>query len=153
MQDGQPVPLRLASCPTCPQCLAPLCTWSPPMTMPRIEMTKKDGARLDKAIRAFRAGGQTLGDLTKAVAKIFGPERADEIATTEVTRACAEEVRTTAEEAKAKGWRMLEIWQTNNDADVCEKCAPLNGTQRGEDWEEYPPLHSNCRCRVGLEMV
>ena len=66
------------------------------MTMPRIEMTKKDGARLDKAIRAFRAGGQTLGDLTKAVARVFGPEMADEIATTELTRACAEEVRATA---------------------------------------------------------
>ena len=48
---------------------------------------------------------------------------------------------------------MLEIWHTNNDELVCDKCAPLNGTQRGEDWEEYPPLHPSCRCDVVLEMA
>ncbi len=115
-------------------------------------MTKKNEARLDKALRAFMAGGQTMGDLTKAVADIFGPERAGEIAVTELTRAYAERTRTEVEEIRASGLEVPEIWHTVNDELVCEACAPLNGTQKGEDWEDYPPLHPNCRCSVDTEL-
>jgi len=107
--------------------------------------------QLGEALETFTIGGQTMGELREIVAGIFTPERAQTIAVTELTRAYAMATQIDAEELKAAGLDVREIWQTNNDDLVCDECGPLNGTQRGEDWEDYPPLHPNCRCDVGLE--
>jgi len=97
--------------------------------------------------------GMTLGELNEAIGFIFTPERANTIAVTELTRAYGEGVKAAAEELNSQGAPMLEIWHTNNDELVCDECGPLDNTQRGEDWESYPPLHPNCRCDVVLEMA
>jgi len=122
------------------------------MTVPKMPMTKRDEVRLDKAIRAFFSGGQTMGDLTKAVADIFGPEKAQEIAVTETTRAYSEAGRAAADRLRDEGFEILEIWNTTNDELVCELC-DLNGVKRGEGWTDYPPVHPGCRCSVGTEIA
>lgn len=106
---------------------------------------------LGQALLTFTQGGQTMGELREVIAGIFTPERAQAIAVTELTRAYATATQIDAEELKAAGLDVREIWHTDNDDLVCDECGPLNGTQRGEDWEDYPPLHPNCRCSVDVE--
>jgi len=115
-----------------------------------INRTSRD--MLAEALEQFVTTPETMGELREAVGHIFTPERANRIAVTEVTRAYSEGTKTAVEELKQVGLDMREIWHTDNDELVCEDCAPLNGTQRGEDWEDYPPLHPNCRCSVDVEM-
>ena len=44
-------------------------------------------------------------------------------------------------------------WRTNGK-NTCKECAKLNGkTQLVGDWEVFPPLHPNCRCRVEVTKV
>ena len=117
-----------------------------------INQTTRD--RLAEALEQYvDRTGMTLGELNEAIGFIFTPERANTIAVTELTRAYGEGVKAAAEELNSQGVPMLEVWMTNNDAEVCEECEERNETHRGEDWEDYPPLHPNCRCDVGLEMA
>ena len=44
-------------------------------------------------------------------------------------------------------------WRTNGK-NTCKECAKRNGkTQLIEDWEVFPPLHPNCRCRLEVTKV
>lgn len=87
-------------------------------------------SELGTAVSAWILNGGTLPDLIATLEPIFGPVRAELIASTEVTRAYAE--------ASIIAWRnsgVVErmVWQTANDEIVCPVCAPLGGLQYGDD--------------------
>lgn len=95
----------------------------------------------------------TMGDLRERVATIFSPDRAQRIAVTETTRAYAEGGRIAADEVRASGLEIKDIFETENDGLVCEICGPLDGQDITQDPHLAPPLHPNCRCRVRHEVA
>jgi SPP1 gp7 family putative phage head morphogenesis protein len=107
---------------------------------------------LQDALAQFVEEGWTMGRLNEEVAKIFGPERANRIAVTELTRAYTEGKRATVDELRAAGLEVVEIWHTVNDELVCEICGPRNGKRLGDGWDrsDGPPAHPNCRCSIDI---
>ena len=109
--------------------------------------------RLQNEIAAFIENGENMGQLRARLEPLFGPERADLIASTEVTRAYAEGNMTAWRES---GIIQRREWRTNNDEIVaeCPICFPMNGVQAGMDEPfEHPtrgaieiPGHPRCRC-------
>ena len=74
------------------------------------------------------------------------------IATNEAVRAFEEERRELAEayarETEARGTKR---WDAANDANTCDDCSSLGGTEidlTDEFPDGDPPLHPNCRCSV-----
>ena len=110
---------------------------------------------LTVVLKDWQHSGGTMGDLTAAVADIFGEARAQRIAVTEVTRAYVEGSRIAADEVIEQGIKMIEIWHTDNDDLVCELCGPLDGEPVGIAWDRGmgPPLHPNCRCWTTFEVA
>ena len=111
--------------------------------------------RLAAALQIFISTPEPREDLIGRVAGIFGPERAEVIAVTETTRAYAQGGRMAADELRAAGFEILDIWRTANDelSRDCELCGPLEGKVRGDGWTEDPPAHPNCRCGVAHEIA
>ena len=109
-----------------------------------------------QAIQNWIESGAALPELTKALEPIYGPKRAELIATTEITRIFAE--------ANRRLWKELGVvregrWNTAMDERVCPICAPLNGKTvrlEGGQWRvkirgkwadvKQPPAHPRCRC-------
>lgn len=110
---------------------------------------------LQRAVQRYYERGQTIGELREAIAKIFGPSRAQAIAVTEVTRAAAQGEFLIAEDIRNQGVDMIAVWRTNADEIVCPICGPLEGKRR-EEWpfmvSDGPPAHVNCRCWVNHEL-
>ena len=125
------------------------------------ELVKKidEGTRRDvgNAVGDFYSEGQTMGELTDRLGRIYSPQRAERIAITEVTRAAAEGERGIAKELAKDGVIMVEVWQTRNDLVVCAICEPRNGMEEGTTWTrgsgtyKEPPAHPNCRCNIRLD--
>jgi hypothetical protein len=111
----------------------------------------KEEKRLAALVRDFVAtGSMTMRQLTKSVAEIFGPERAGEIAATEVTRAYAIKSKSEVDELRAVGLKLIDVWHTANDEEVCAECRQREGNAPGDGiLVEYPPAHPGCRCWVG----
>jgi SPP1 gp7 family putative phage head morphogenesis protein len=112
-----------------------------------IEQTTQ--ARLQREISNWIENGETLPDLQRRLAPMFGETRAELIAATEVTRAFAE--------GNQAAWRESGVvqrhrWNTANDELVCLICGPLNGevTEIGKPFPNTniiaPPAHPRCRC-------
>lgn len=112
-------------------------------------------SQLAMYVQAYYTEGWTMGELIEAIGTVFGPDRAQRIAVTEVTRAYTEASRVAADQAAALGLPMVEMWETEKDDLVCEICAPRNGKVLGDGWtrEDGPPAHPNCRCRVVFEVA
>ena len=105
-------------------------------------------SRLQNEIAGFIENGENMGQLTARLEPLFGPERADLIASTEVTRAFAEGNMTAWRES---GIIQRREWRTSNDEIVCLICGPLNGKITGLDEPfpggvDSPPAHPRCRC-------
>lgn len=91
-----------------------------------------------------------LPRLIEALTSVFGPERAELIAPTEVTR-----VLQASRQAIADGSDNLQVaeWQTAADEAVCEICGPMHMQQRDKNATQYPngqtppPAHPRCRCQ------
>ena len=115
--------------------------------------------QIKMAIAEWVRNGQPLAALVNVLeATALSRERAELIATTEVTRAYAEGARLTW----AQGGVIQSMrWQTANDDDVCPICRPLNQqvvavvggsfAAVDEDGNEIgrvpqPPAHPRCRC-------
>ena len=88
------------------------------------------------AVANFYEQGQTMGELGGSMTEfrdrlgnVFGPQRAEMIAVTEVTRAAAEGERALEKEVAKEGIILVEIWQTANDDLVCQICGPRNGIE------------------------
>jgi hypothetical protein len=97
-----------------------------------------------EAITGFFEQGMTRADLEARLARIYGPMRASAIAVTEVTRASVQGELAIVNDLKQQGIEMVQIWATNADDITCPLCAPLDGKERGEGWNDPPPLHVNC---------
>lgn len=110
-------------------------------------------------VQSYVTEGWTLKDLVEAVATIWGPERAQRIAVTEVTRAYAAAKYQVAEEMEQMGLPQVIVWQTEKDELVCEICAPRDGKVEGDGWTRdgpyglEPPAHPNCRCGIMTEVA
>lgn len=87
--------------------------------------------------------------LRERLTSVFGPTRAEGLATTQTTRAA-----TAGERGALDRWERVTgavstaTWQTELDGAVCPICRPLQGTE--ELWREKvpagPPAHPRCRC-------
>lgn len=94
----------------------------------------------------------TRGELEDLIREIYGPVRAEMIASTEVTRASVQGEVAIQKELADQGIEMVEVWQTNEDELVCDVCGPNDGKKQGDGWDEPPPAHPRCRCWINLEM-
>ena len=108
-----------------------------------------------QAVGNFYSQGQTMGDLTARLGRIYSPIRAEMIAQTEVTRAAAEGELSVVREIEKEGVRMIAVWQTNNDEIVrqCPICWPRHQKKRGDGWNDPPPAHPRCRCWINHEFM
>lgn len=116
----------------------------------------------------FRNQGTTVGDLRTQLETLFGPARAELIATTEVTRAAAQGdigIIGQIQEANPR-IQMLPFWDTSMDEWVCPVCGPkglqgvqgvmVNGEPRfksrdGSTYGAPPDPHPRCRCGMRWE--
>ncbi len=42
------------------------------------------------------------------------------------------------------------IWRTELDDSVCPDCEELEGVEMDLEDDEWPPLHTNCRCHIEI---
>ncbi|HZQ08613.1 MAG TPA: phage minor head protein [Anaerolineae bacterium] len=115
------------------------------------DITTNTRTALQEKLPAYFEQGQTIGQLRESLQPLFGPVRAELIATTEVTRAAVQGELETARQISQAGVQMVAIWQTNNDDFVCPICAPLNQKRYGDGWTVPPPAHPRCRCWISHE--
>lgn len=106
-------------------------------------VTETSRAVLQAHFSEWIASGEPLPKLVEALTPMFGPVRADMIASTEITRAYAN--------SNILAWREYGVdgqrWQTAVDDIVCPQCGPLHGNEYPlGDSEHTPPLHPRCRC-------
>lgn len=112
----------------------------------RINETTRRQVR--QAVAAWVENGEPLEALIDELAVTFGRERAELIASTEVTRAYAQ--------GQVESYRLSGVigrmeWRTAVDERVCPVCGPLHGTRASFD-ETFegdlamPPAHPRCRC-------
>lgn len=106
-------------------------------------VTETSQRALQNAFTEWVASGQPLPKLTEAISPLFGPVRADMIASTEITRVF--------HNSNVIGWREfgVDAWefQTAVDDIVCPKCGPLHGKEFPlDETENAPPVHVRCRC-------
>lgn len=105
---------------------------------------------MDEWIRS----GEPLDVLESKLEQYYSPERAQRIATTEVTKLYAEGNQAAW---KASGTVSMNKWMTAQDERVCPICRPLAGmkvqlgengftTEKGGLGITGPPAHINCRC-------
>ena len=108
---------------------------------------------ISDAVTAFFERQQTIGDLRAVLSEIYGPVRADMIASTEVTRAAVQGELGIVDELRGQGVQMIGIWRTSEDELVCPLCGPLADKEEGDGWNEPPPRHPRCRCWLSHEFV
>ena len=107
-----------------------------------------------KTIENWIRSGESLDVLKAQLSPLYGPERAERIAVTEVTTIFAEGNQ---EAWKSTGLVEENRWRTAMDDRVCEICAPLEDVVVGLGENEFtteegglgisgPPAHTRCRC-------
>jgi SPP1 gp7 family putative phage head morphogenesis protein len=106
--------------------------------------------RVQAAIMTWIDSGEPLHSLIRDITPVFGRDRAELIASTEVTRAYAEANRIAYRES---GVVDRVEWRTANDERVCPICGPLHGDQVGINRGfgsgiSNPPAHPRCRCWI-----
>ena len=80
----------------------------------------------------------------------FGDRRAEIIAVTELTNMYAMFAITMQRILLSIGVQTKLVWVTAEDELVCTKCNSLNGLAQGNGWNDPPPIHPYCRCRLEL---
>ena len=99
---------------------------------------------LQRSVSNWIETGAPLKDLVEGLTPMFGPVRADMIASTETTRAY--------QEGNVNAWGKTGFinqfrYQTAEDERVCPICGPLDGKLFYlSDKAHSPPLHPRCRC-------
>lgn len=125
----------------------------------KVDDTTKQTVR--NAVGRFaRTPGMTIGDVVNEIfdGYIFSEQRAEMIATTEITRAYAQGQKEAGREMKEQfpDLTIIKTWFTNNDDRVCDICGPLEGktAELDEDFEPgitEPPAHVGCRCWISTK--
>lgn len=123
-------------------------------------------ANLQKDISDFFERPTTLSQLRGNIGKYIpdwqdrlghvwsSTERAEMIATTEVTRASVQGDLDSVNFLKSDyGIDMIPVWQTSRDEKVCPICSPLHNKRQGDNWTDPPPAHVNCRCAISFELA
>ena len=105
-----------------------------------------------EAVNRYLTNQQTRGDLVRALTPSFGPNRAESIAVTEITRAASEGEQAIARELSKDGIAMIPYWETRNDEIVsrCPICWPRHGKPITDG--KFPPGHIRCRCSTRYEL-
>lgn len=119
-------------------------------------ITQTSRQAVSDAIAAFFEEQQTLQQLRDRLSSIYGPVRADMIASTEVTRAAVQGERSVIAEIEAEGVQMQRFWITSQDELVCPICSPLHERPYSEwsfQFPDGPPGHPRCRCSEAHEFV
>lgn len=105
--------------------------------------------RLQTAVSEWISNGDPLDQLARELAPVFGRDRAQLIASTEVTRAYAEANRIAYGET---GVVDRVEWRTAEDERVCPICGPLDRqtADRNDGFDDvgFPPAHPRCRCWI-----
>lgn len=93
--------------------------------------------------------GTPLSSLIESLAVDFGPQRAQLIASTEVTAAFSNAAKQTIFDS---GLVDKVVWKTVVDERVCPICGPLHNkvgsVVDGFDRVGFPPAHPRCRCWI-----
>lgn len=122
-------------------------TWANQYTPELIQgLTDTTRDLVQRIITEGRATPLTLAEIAERLAPAFSRERADVIATTELTRASSQATLASQEYLRQAGVNMVVVWRTNADEKTCPICTPRNGAMQGEGWDEPPPAHPRCRC-------
>jgi len=104
---------------------------------------------IQQSVAAWIDNGDPLSSLVKELEPLFGRQRAELIASTEVTKAFAEANRLAYIESGVVD--ELE-WRVAADERVCPLCAPLEGQRTSIhgnfDGVGLPPRHPRCRCWI-----
>ena len=85
----------------------------------------------------------------------FSDYRVAMIATTEVTRAKSAAVNGYYDGLTEDGLDVVRRWGTKLDEKVCPICGPLDNKKEEtykKKFNDGPPAHPNCRCRIGVEV-
>jgi len=96
--------------------------------------------------------GMTLDAVAKSLEGAFGPNRAESIAITEITRSAAAGVSAYQKTLVENGIETTRFWNTNADALVCPICGPMNNKPESEWGDKVIPAHSRCRCFYSLKL-
>jgi len=110
-------------------------------------MAETERNRIRSMLSGFATEQITQEQLAESImgaSGIYGPNRAQLIARTEVTHMFAQGNRTAF---AARGVERV-TWRTKADELVCPICGPLDGQQFPVDGSEVPPAHPGCRCWV-----
>lgn len=119
-----------------------------------VETTRKKVAAATQTF--IDTPGMTQGQLIELVDidSLFGYSRAKNIAMTEVTNAYMQGAEIAKEQIeRMSGLQMVHIWNTNNDALVCDECASRNGRKQGDGWWDLGAIHPGCRCWTTMEIA
>lgn len=111
-----------------------------------VEVTRR---RVLQELERWQSNGDNAQALLHNIRPLFGRDRADLIAATEITRAYAEGQRVAYRES---GIVTRMEWRTSADERVCPVCAPLDGKRSELDGTfaggYFPPAHPRCRCWI-----
>lgn len=114
-------------------------------------ITETTQAHLRQTIKQWVDNGLPLSSLRRELTPVFGRDRAELIAVTEVTRAYSEGNRIAY---AASGVVEEIIWRTATDERVCPVCGPLADkkaplkTGFAGVRSNFPPAHPRCRCWI-----
>jgi len=122
-----------------------------------LDISSTNRQNVAEALAGFFEQQQTIGDLRNRLASLFGPVRAELIASTEVTRAAVEGELDLVRELGKEGVELTAFWVTERDEKVCPICKPLDKqpespeggfVPEGESGPgiPHPPAHPRCRC-------
>jgi SPP1 gp7 family putative phage head morphogenesis protein len=103
---------------------------------------------LQKKLSAFFEQSMTMPQLRDSLTSLFGPVRAEMIASTETTRAAVNGQQAIVTQLNKQGIPMVPTFTTSRDEHVCPICSPLNGKRVSEN--QFPPRHPRCRCSVAM---
>jgi SPP1 gp7 family putative phage head morphogenesis protein len=99
---------------------------------------------LQHAISEWIDNSLSWSQLLHQIGDSFGADRAEAIASTEITRSYAQAKLLALQRG---GVIQFVGWRTATDERVCPRCGPMNGqTAPVEIGFDGPPLHPRCRC-------
>lgn len=117
-------------------------------------ITATNRGKLAQLISQYFERSETIGELERKIARLFGPRRAETIAVTEVTAASANGELLVGQLLKAQDVDLVPTWHTNRDDHVCPICRPFDQVQQSSGvftsrdglQLNSPPAHPRCRC-------